>query len=128
MGTMTDLAVEPRGRTPGAPATTGSLGERRFRPVLLWAGFGAFFLALQAYIYTGLISSGEATRTPAGPTPIPTGMKLAIHSWEVGSAVASLVILYYFLIRPWRRERRLTLDGILCLTAFTIFWQDTIIN
>lgn len=126
---MTDVRVQRSARREVATdATAVPAGERRFRPVLLWAGFGVFFLVLQIYIYAGWITSGEARRTPVGPTPVPTWMKVAIHSWEVGSVVASLAILYWFLIRPWRRERRITLDGILCLTAFTIFWQDSIIN
>jgi hypothetical protein len=56
-------------------------------------------------------------------------MKFTLRSWEIVGIFILLVFFYYFLIRPWWREGRITLDGLLCLVFFfTIFWQDTLMN
>ncbi len=101
---------------------------RRFRPVMLWAAIGVGALVLQIVAFTGWVVSGDFKATPPGPTPVPGWMHVTIRSWEVLSVPASLLILYFFLIRPWRRHGHITLDGMFCLAAFTIFWQDTFIN
>lgn len=38
------------------------------------------------------------------------------------------VIVYYLIVRPWRRERRLTLDGMLVIGFASIYWQDPLAN
>jgi hypothetical protein len=51
---------------------------------------------------------------------------------QIGWTVVSLAGLvsgwYYFLVRPWRRERRITLDGMLLLALATMVWQDELPN
>jgi hypothetical protein len=36
--------------------------------------------------------------------------------------------IYYFFIRPWRRERRITLDGMLLLSMALMVFQDPFLN
>jgi hypothetical protein len=96
--------------------------------VKLWALIGIAALVVQIVAYAGWIISGEFTSTPVGPTPLPTQMKVAINVWQIGSPIASVVLLYFFLIRPWRRDGRISLDGMFCLAGATIIWQDTFIN
>ena len=38
------------------------------------------------------------------------------------------IAIYYFLIRPWRRERRITLDGMLFVSCGLLFFQDPLLN
>jgi hypothetical protein len=124
MATVTD-AVQHRTEGQGIPIeTTG----KTFKPVKVWAVIGGFFLALQAYIYAAWIFSDQFTRTPKGPDPIPTYMKIFDHTWEALGIPAVLIFLYYFLVRPWRREGRLTLDGMFCFAFLSIYWQDPISN
>src|SRR5437667_9763950 len=98
---MTDLTGErSQASSPGPepPPQMRESGERKFRPVLLWATLGVVYLLVQIVAYTGWIASGDAKPTPRGPTPIPTWQNVAIHTWEGLSVVASLLILYFFLI------------------------------
>jgi hypothetical protein len=101
---------------------------RKARPVLWWAAIGALALALQVYLYTAWIWSGDATPTRTGPTPVPTFMRVNIRIHEVGGVVVMVFMIYWFIIRPWRRERRLSWDGLFLLGALSIVWQDSLLN
>jgi hypothetical protein len=110
------------------PANVAELGSGKFKPVKLWATVGAAFLALETYAVTAWIVSGKATRTPTGEDPVPTYMKVFIHGWEILGIPALVVFLYFFLVRPWRREGHITTDGLFCLVFGTIWWQDPMSN
>src|SRR5581483_6406011 len=107
------------------PATTGG---RRLRPVVAWAFVGVAVWVLQIAVLAGWILSGDATPTPTGVDAVPGYMKTAAVVCQYGGLVCCAVFLWFFLVRPWRRERRITLDGLFCLVFATIFWQDTLIN
>lgn len=119
------------------PTTVSRTGQKaalerptsaRTRPVIGWAIVGAAFLLTEAYALTGWIVSGRATPTPVGPTPVPTWMKILIHGWEILSLPLLFTFLYFVLIRPWKRQGRITTDGLLCLVFATIWWQDPLSN
>ena len=38
------------------------------------------------------------------------------------------IAIYYFIVRPWRRERRITLDGMLLVACGLMFFQDPLLN
>ncbi len=38
------------------------------------------------------------------------------------------VALWWFFVRPWRRERRISLDGLLVLSTGLMFFQDPLLN
>lgn len=116
-----------------APAQTtevdrGGSAQPRFAPVQVWAAVGALFLALETYVFAAWIVSGEATPTPTGPTPVPTSMQVAVRSFEVLSLVFFAAFVYVFVVRPWRREGRITLDGLFVIMFMTLYWQDPILN
>ncbi|HEX9684078.1 MAG TPA: spirocyclase AveC family protein [Acidimicrobiales bacterium] len=98
------------------------------KPVKWWAAVGVAFIALEAYVLAHWIISGNATRTPTGSTPVPGWMTVMAHTWEAAGVVALVWTIYHFVVRPWRRERRITVDGMLVLTFFTLFWQDPLLN
>ncbi len=95
--------------------------ERQARPVIYWAWAGVAFLAVMAYSWTSWLVQGHAKPTPQGVSDPPTWMVYSIRLWEVGFSLAALVVLYIFIWRPWRRERRLTLDGMFII-AWVIAW------
>jgi hypothetical protein len=102
--------------------------SRRFRPVVAWATLGLVFLTIEIVALTGWFTSGDFKRTPPGPTPVPSYIEVGSHVMEAIGVVALPIFLYYFLIRPWRRERHITTDGLFCLAFFTVFWQDSLPN
>ena len=96
---------------------------RRVKPVKWWAGIGAGFLAVQLYVFARWIASGPQ-RTPVGATEPPDWMKLALRSWEVGGVIATVGCLYWFVLRPLRRDKRMSFDGMLVLCMGLAYWQD----
>ena len=36
--------------------------------------------------------------------------------------------IWWFIVRPWRRERRITLDGMLLVSMGLMFFQDPLLN
>lgn len=100
----------------------------RFQLIKAWAALGVLFLVVEGMALTRWITSGDAKRTPTGSDPVPGYMKVAIHGAEVVSVAAFALFLALVLLRPWRREGHITLDGLFCLVFVTVFWQDTFSN
>lgn len=92
-----------------------------------WAWLGVAFTTLAVYVWGAWLLSGP-TRTPPGPTPIPTWMQVSVHIQLAVGFVAMVLVLHYFLVRPWRREGTLTLDGMIILGFLVSYWQDPLMN
>lgn len=116
-------------RPPDRPATTLEVDARsRHKPVVFWAAVGGAFLVLEAYVMGSWILSGDATPTPRGETPIPTYMVAAARGMEIFGVIAFVLFAYFFVVRPWRREGRITQDGLFCIAFTTLYWQDPLVN
>jgi hypothetical protein len=89
-----------------------------------WAAVGALVVAIEILVLTRWVTSPWFKTVPVGPTPVPTFMKVAIVFFEVTSIPAALLLLYFLVIRPWRREGRLTIDGALTIAFATLWFQD----
>jgi hypothetical protein len=101
--------------------------EQPFPWIKVWAVFGAFYGGLAIYLYSRwLLSSPEPT--PTGPSPLPDYMALSINIQIVLGWIAAPLMIYFFLIRPWRREGHLTLDGMMVIASVLVIWQDTYYN
>ena len=103
--------------------------ERRFRPVVFFGVLGGLFLVLLAYEWSAWVLDGGAHRISAGSSEVPGWLQTSLLIYQVAFFSAGLVVGYIFLIRPWRRTRQLTPDGMLFiawLTAWAI--QDPWIN
>lgn len=111
------MKLTNRYRSTAAPRATTT-------PIKVWAVIGALVLALEAYVLIAWIVSGNASPVDTGADAVPTYMKWFGHTWEVLGLIALVVFVNHYLIKPWRRERRLTLDGLFVLVFFTIYWQD----
>ena len=55
-------------------------------------------------------------------------MKFSLVAQQALAVPACAAFTYIFLVRPWRRERRLTLDGTLVLGCWLMYWQDPLVN
>lgn len=123
------MAVAEGTRLPGRPQLAQAPAERRkVRPIKWWAAIGAGFLLLEAFIIGKWIISGHAKTTPDGLTPIPGWMKSVALWWQIAGVIALGGFIYYLIIRPWRRERRVTLDGLLTIAFLLLYWQDPLVN
>ncbi len=102
--------------------------ESRSRPVLVWAALGALFIAFNVYLYLSWFLSGDAKRVSTGPTPVPGYAKVVVHGWEAFFCISLVLLVYRWVIRPWRRDGHIGFDGLFLLSFLTIFWQDVLIN
>jgi hypothetical protein len=55
-------------------------------------------------------------------------MKVALVTGEIAVPPLALALIYWKLIRPWVRERTVATDGLFCVMALAITWQDPISN
>jgi hypothetical protein len=87
---------------------------------------GGLILAFQAYTVINWVSGPYFVRVPQGPSELPTWMKIELILWQVLSIPAALALIYFFVVRPWRREGRVGVDGLIAIAAISVSWHDPI--
>lgn len=98
---------------------------RRHRPpVVIAAALGAALLCFELYLLLAWITGPNFQEVTAGPSDPPTWMKVAIRAAEVVCVVLAAALIYWFVVRPWRRERRVPFDGLLVLAAMATSVYD----
>jgi len=112
----------------GGVATLGGDARSGVKPVTIWATVGGALLLLQVYVWIRWISGPYFERVPGGPTDPPMYMKVMLTANAVGMCVGLPFVIWWFIIRPWVRERRITLDGLLFVSCALFFFQDPLLN
>ena len=98
------------------------------RPVLLWAVIGAGCLLVTAAGFLRWLTSGDLVRTPPGPDHL-AGWKMAcLRTLEIASPILAVYLCWRFLLRPLLRQRTLTLDGMIVLGGFLLWFYDPMVN
>lgn len=92
--------------------------------VAVWATIGGLSLAFILFIWAKWITGPFFERVPAGPSAQPGWMSTLQAIWEPAFAVIAFGFLYWFLVRPWRRDGQPSTDGLLCAAFFFLFFQD----
>lgn len=114
--------------TKGA-ARTEVAEARRAIPIKVWATIGAAILAFEAFVIVKWVTGPYFESVPTGPTPVPDWMKVSLISMQVGFTALWAWVVWHYVIRPWRRERRFTTEGLLCMALFVFAWfQDPLAN
>jgi hypothetical protein len=101
-----------------------SVEQRTFKPVKILAAIGVFALLMEAWIIGRWVTGPNFKETPIGPSEVPTYMKVGLTGLTIIGLVAWAVCIWYFLINPWRKERRITVDGMFSITFVLIYWLD----
>ena len=101
---------------------------RAIPPIRLWAALGAAFLAAELLFLARWVTSPSFTPVDSGPDLPPTWMRVTLIAGQVLFVSGALVFLYKLLLVPWRRERRVTLDGLLCIAALLASPFDMLSN
>jgi Spirocyclase AveC-like len=95
------------------------------KPVKAWAVVGAAWLALYAYILISWLTGPNTERVPAGPTELPGWMTTVMDVYVPIGIAAALFCVYWFIVRSYRRERRVTTEALLLAVIFGVLWvQD----
>lgn len=108
----------------GVPPTADAIEPKRVPAVKLWAYAGAVILAFQIYVIVDWIAGPYFKRVPQGPSQPPGWMKAELIAWQVLSIPVALGLIYWFFVRPWRRERRVGIDGLIAVAAISLSFQD----
>ena len=98
------------------------------RPVCGWALVGAGCLIMILGVWRRWLLSDEAHPTPVGSTPVPSYTTIATVAWQVLAPILLAACAFAFVVRPWRRERRMTLDGLLFFCFLLLYWWDPLCN
>ncbi len=120
-----------------APILTESLGgaaaldadvQAKVKPVTIWAAVGGALLVLQLYVWIRWITGPYFERVPGGTTDPPMYMKAFLTFNAILMWVLLPIAIWWFIVRPWVRERRITLDGMLLVSMGLMFFQDPLLN
>jgi hypothetical protein len=115
---------EPRIPAAMLPRETVVDETRSTPPVKMWALFGAVWVALIAYVLIKWVTGPYFKSVPAGPTHVPGWMHVELIGWQVASIPAALYVIYRFVVKPWRRDHHIGVDGLLVI-GFSLMWfQD----
>jgi hypothetical protein len=94
----------------------------KITPVKWWAAGGVLVLGLIAISVSRWLLGGHAHPTTIGRSDVPTFMVVAVRIHEAVFSAIAVVAVWWTIVRPWRRERRLTADGILLLSLWSVWW------
>lgn len=125
---MSDLSSKSKSEPLGGTAAIGAEVQPTVKPVQIWAVVGGALLALQLYVWISWITGPYFERVPAGIHEPPLYMKIPLIANAVVLWVGLPFAIWWFFIRPWRRERRITLDGMLFVSMGLMFFQDPLLN
>jgi hypothetical protein len=115
--------------TRGIGARTPPLAESRAdgkptEPVQVWGVVGALALAFILFIWAKWVTGPYFEEVPAGPSEQPDWMTTLHLVWQIAFAGVAIAMLYWFLVRPWRRDGQPSTDGLLCAAIALLFFQD----
>jgi len=120
------IAEQPPLRSRSAPAIAAQ--ERTTTAVTAWAAFGAMALAFIAFVLIKWVTGPYFKTVPSGPSEPPTWMEIALTTWQIAGVFVAVAFLYWFVIRPWRRDGRPSTDGLLLIACFILYFQDPLGN
>jgi hypothetical protein len=116
-----DTKPKPRNTEASRPVAAE---PRTSAPVKWWAAVGALVVAFMIFTLTRWVTGPLFETVPVGPTPVPTYMKVAIVFFQVSCIPAALACLYFLVVKPWRRDGKLSVDGALTIAFATLWFQD----
>ena len=112
----------------GGLAELGAETQPSASPVKIWAFFGGVILIVQLWVWFQWITGPFFVEVPTGPNEPPLYMKIPLIANAVVLWIGLPFALWVFIIKPWVRERRITLDGMLFGSMGLMFFQDPFLN
>ncbi|WP_019873914.1 spirocyclase AveC family protein [Sporichthya polymorpha] len=108
------------------PTAAGPAPQRRPGPLTFWSAVGALTIALTAYCWTRWILSGNFTRAETGTDSY--DYLWYLRTFEITATAAGVVMLWCWVIRPWRRSRHVPIDGKILLGMMFAYVVDPTLN
>ena len=119
----------PLGGTFNTLSATGSRAAS-VASVLAWAGLGLLATLFSFWVFGHWLLSPTAFR----PVPITAADAISTHALalirliEAVSTAVALLSLFHFLVRPWLRDGRPSIEGLLLVGALISYVLDTTVN
>ncbi len=115
---------------PASAATPASITSWQSLPVTWWSVVGVLFLVVQLLIWgKWLMSDGF---TPTLPPPVGDDYGLGrlyfVRAFEAAGIIGTIAALWHWVWRPFRKEGRLTTDGMAMLIMPLLWFQDPYLN
>jgi multisubunit Na+/H+ antiporter MnhF subunit len=102
--------------------------QSRRPPSLWWAILGAVVFVFEAYVVVRWVTGPYFKQVPSGPSVPPTWMKVVLISLQVVLPIAAAAMVYRVIVRPWRSQRTVTTDGLICIAFLFLVFQDPLAN
>ena len=97
---------------------------RTYGPVVWWSILGMLMLAFQAYTFGSWISGPNFVPTPTGPDQLPEWQRMYFIALQIVVPVLFCAAIWFWVIAPWRRDGKISLDGMIALAgSTTVFWD-----
>lgn len=93
---------------------------RALEPLQYWSGIGAVILLLSGYFILSWVTGDAFVPVPYGPDEPPGYMKFGLIAGQIITTLCCLACLYYFVVRPLRRDGRLSIDGMLVIGVMLV--------
>ncbi|MGQ0629711.1 MAG: spirocyclase AveC family protein [Sporichthyaceae bacterium] len=107
-------------------ASTTRSPQRPPSALTFWSAFGALTIALGLYCWTHWITSGSFQRARPGPDEYEYLWYL--RTFEIGASVAGVVMLWFWVLRPWLKNRHVPIDGKILLGMMFAYVVDPTLN
>jgi Spirocyclase AveC-like len=121
---MAVVATRTEAADDHARPSTLEIAPKRVPPVMMWAVGGAAILAFQAYLMVKWVTGPYFKHVAAGPTPVPGWMHAELIAWQALSIPAAFGLIYWLFLRPWWKERRVGVDGLIAVAGISLAVQD----
>ena len=100
--------------------------ERKPGPLVFWSTFGVIVTALAVIAWVGWIGSDTFVRSDPGDDHY--RFLWYLRAFQVASVFVTAGMLWWFVIRPWRRRRRVPLEGKVLLGMMIAYYVDPTLN
>ena len=108
--------------------SAASIAGRQAMPVKFWASVGLVVIVVMAYTLFQWFVSDHFHPAPVGTDPIPDSVLYMVRGLEIFASTCGLGLIWFTLINPWRKTGEVSWDGMLCVVALTLWFQDPIDN
>ena len=104
------------------------IAARETPPVLLWAAAGMCMVAFEVYVWMRWLTGSNLRPTDPGSDPISDWERAYYIGLQIAVPVLWALCMWFWVIKPWMRERRMTSDGMIAIACWAICIFDCIMN
>ena len=110
-------------------AQAHAVGQRTYGPVAYWATLGVIIFAFQVYVFGSWIFGPNFVPTvPTGSETISEWQRIYFIWLQIAVPLLAMVCIWFWVVKPWLRDGKLSLDGMIALSGFTTFFWDMCMN